>query len=445
MDPNFLAYLEPFDASKLPGPRGPDPVHRRALEAAVSGADAYRLTRAAVRVDGRTLRLGNRFVPVARYHEVAFVAVGRAAVSQALAAHHALGERLTQAYTIAPESTPPEVPFRDRVAASSGPGAAEAAELGAAVTELAGGLARGDLLLVLLSSGALGYLAAPPQGVGADAWRAELDRLHALGASGAEVAAIARVEASGPVGGRLGLATEAEVVTFVVDRGLGAAQLGGGPTVLVDEAERATSRAVLERVGAWAGLPAARRTPFLPDASRLKSRPAHVDRPVVVAEPADALREASAAVGEKRWLPRLVDLAGARPPEAAAERFVARAEELLRASDEDAATVDAVGLVAFATLTLDLPEGADEGPALDRFLAHAQQQVRRREMTVGAARTSGAPRAPSGGAASPRPAGGVVGARAPGERPTARPLPMRSGITDVGVLATAVLPRARSR
>lgn len=439
MDRNFLSYLDPFDSSKLPGPRGADPTHRLALSSAVTGADAYRLTRAAIRVDGPTLRLGNRFVRLAKYKEVGFVAVGRAAISQALAVHHALDRHLTQGYAIAPESTPPEIPFRDRVLPSTGPAHPAAPELGAAVVELAQGLGANDLLILLLSSGALGYLAAPPHGVGVDAWRAELEALAAAGATGAEVGAVARLEATGPVGGRLAEGVSAEVATFVIDRGDGAAQLGGGPTVPIDPEERARARAVLERVGRWPALPEGRRSPFLADATRKVSRPSQVDRAVIVAEPADALREASAAVGEKRWLPRLADLRSVLAGPAAAERFVARTEEILRGLENDRALLDSVGLVTFAPLSLDLTEGVDEGPAIDAFLTRAQALIRRREMTVAAARTCGAP------PGSRRPAGGVVGAREADAGPTARALPMRAGITDVGVLATAVVTRARPR
>lgn len=435
MNRDLFAYIEPFEASKLPGPKSADPLHRLALESAVSGADAYRLTRAAVRVEGATARLGNRFVPLDRYREIAFVAVGRAAGSQALAVFHALDQRVTQGFAVAPEELPGEIPFRHRALPVTTLGQPEAAESGAAVAELAQGLGPKDLLLVLLSAGALGYLAAPPAGVGAEAWAAELGELATAGLSGEEVAAIARIEASGPVGGRLADGVTADVVTLVVDNGSGAARIGGGPTVPVTSEEQTEARAALERVGAWGRRSPARQSAFLASPTLAARR---LDRPVVVAEPADALREASAAVGEKRWRPRLGSLRNTSPPERAASEFLARVEELRAEAERDSSYADALGLVVVSLLSLDLAEGTDEGPAIDRFLQAAGSQLRRREMTLSAARTSGA--LPG----EKRPAGGVVVAAAGAGGPTnARALAMRAGITDVGVLATAVVARSR--
>ena len=62
--------------------------------------------------------------------------------------------------------------------------------------------------------------------------------------------------------------------------------------------------------------------------------------------------------------------------------------------------------------------------------------MRRREMTVAAVATGGGPRGAT------QPPGGVVGST-PGV--AARPIWMRAGITDVGVLATAALPHRRGR
>ncbi|HEY6238199.1 MAG TPA: hypothetical protein VIZ68_03315, partial [Thermoplasmata archaeon] len=96
-------FFEPFDPKKLPDATDSDSLHRLCLRAAVTGADAYRLTRAAVRRDEGTLRIGNRFVATRRYREVAFVALGRAAISQALAVNEGLGELLTQGYVACPD------------------------------------------------------------------------------------------------------------------------------------------------------------------------------------------------------------------------------------------------------------------------------------------------------------------------------------------------------
>jgi Domain of unknown function (DUF4147) len=423
--------LEPFDAAKLPGPEEGDPLHRSAFRAALSGADAYRLTRAAVRRDGDVLRIGNRFVPISRYREIAFFSVGRASISQSLAVTEALGSRLTQGYSVGPDELPTDVPFRYRVLPSQGPGDPAAAEVAAVAEELARELTDRDLLLLLLSPGALGYLAQSPAD-GPEAWREWLTSIGRAGASAAEVAGIARLTARGPVAGRFSEGVRADVVTLVIDRGDGAALLGAGPTVPPTEEERRAGRAVLERTGQWTALAEGTKAALRPDPSRPVGRPKNVDRPVVVAEPADALRDASESVGEKRWLPRLAELSNPLPPVAAADRFLAKTEEAIRIDGDPSSR----GWVVFSPVTLGLLEGVDERVAIGEFLARASQGLPRRDMTVGVARTAG------GAPGDPVPPGGVVAATDAGRLPRARAVLLRPGITDVGAMAIAVVPRS---
>ncbi len=424
--------LEPFDPSKLPGPDEADPVHRAAFRAALAGADAYRLTRAAVRRDGEVLRIGNRFVRITRYREIAFLALGRASISQSLAVTEALGSRLTQGFSVGPDELPPEVPFRSRTVPASGPGAPIASEIAASAQELARELSDRDLLILLLSPGAFGYLASPPRD-GASAWTSSLESFSRAGASPAEVGQIARLTAGGPVAGRFADAVKANVVTLVVDRGEGAALLGGGPTVPVSEPERRAGRATLERIGEWNRLSEEMRSQFLPDPTRPVDRPSNVDRPVIVAEPADALRDASEVVGEKRWLPRLAELSNPLPPMEAADRFLLKVEEAIQIDGDPSSR----GWVAFSPLSLGLLEGADERSAIGQFLTRASRRLTRRDMTIGVARTAGAAKGDR------TPAGGVVAASSEsGAVPRARAILLQPGITDVGAIATAVVPRA---
>ena len=94
--------------------------------------------------------------------------------------------------------------------------------------------------------------------------------------------------------------------------------------------------------------------------------------------------------------------------------------------------------MVFASSTLDLPEGIPERAACEQFLGLTRAALRRREMSVGLFRTAG----PTGPA--PDFAGGAVGAptepisRLPSDR--VRPIRMPVGITDVGLLAAALLP-----
>jgi hypothetical protein len=485
---------EPFPPGE-PDPKGPDPVHSLAFRAAVTAADAYHAVRLAVRREAGTLRVGNRFVPDGRYREVAFLALGNAANSMALGALHAIGDRLTQGFLAGPDPVLPELPFRGVEVSLGWPGDPAASAVVTAAKEIAGGLTEQDLLLVLLSPGALRVLAEPPEGMTPEQFSGLLEQAYTRGATGREVGLIARVLGTGGVGGRLAsFAPRADVATLLVDRGDGPTVLGGGPMQPVSTAEQAEVTALLARLQLADDLPAGGRDalrgePSTPVAGRTA-------RPVVVTGPADALRAASDAVFDKGWTVRLAFLEIRDGPEAAAERFLERAESLYRA-ESLAADSRTKGVAAFAMATLGLPEGLDEGPALGRFLSRAHELLRRREMSVGLFRTGGdlraarelpellqvyrprdqdvvdrlrsqgdltavehlrlsehlarpsADRNPS--AALPQrtgrayPPGAVVGAPTePGGKVypnRARAVRMRSGITDVGCLAIALYPR----
>ncbi len=419
-------------------------MHSLAYRAAVTAADAYHAVRLAVRREAGTLRLGNRFVPEGRYREVAFLAFGNAANSMALGALHAVGDRLTQGFIAGPDPVPPELPFRGIDVPLGWPGTPAAAPVAAAATELAADLAEQDLLLVLLSPGALRTLAEPPAGMTPAEFAQLLEASFERGATGREVGLLARVLGSGGVGGRIGAAVpRADVVTLVVERGDGSTVLGGGPMTVVASTERVEARAVLERLGLTNAVPSTARFALAPGTSPLSSR-APIARPVVIASPADGLRAASDAVFDKGWTARLAFLNLRERPEAAAERFLERSEELYR-GEVLTAESRTRGIATFAMTTLGLPEGLDEGPALGRFLTRAAELLRRREMSVGLFRTSGDLQ-PSPRRSFPSfPPGAVIGAATDPEARVvpghARAVRMRGGITDVGCLAMAVYPR----
>lgn len=430
-DGGFGFPVEPFDPKRLPGPDEADPIHRLAYRNALTGADAYRLTRAAVRREEQTLRVGNRFVSLSRYREIAFLALGRAAISQALAVTEALGGRLTQGFVASPDPLPTEVPFRWTTQPALGPGHPAAAEVAGVAADLARGLGTADLLLLLLSPGALGYLALPPEKMGREAWLAQLHSLTERGLTAGELDAYVRLTAAGPVGGRLPTGVEADIVTLLVSRGDPAETLGGGPTIPISVDERRATRAALDRVGAWGQIPAAEQAALSAGPGGPIGRPRNVRRPVLIAEPADALRDASESVGEKQWLPRLAELRNTLPPAPAADRFLERIEALAGDAPDPAYR----GYVVFGPMTLDLSEGVDERPAMGEFLRRASLGLRRRGVTIGIARTCGAP--PSDRV----PPGAVVSASTdPGSAARARSVPLRAAITDVGLLATAVVP-----
>jgi glycerate-2-kinase len=430
---------DPFPPG-TPDPKGPDPLQALVFRSAVTGADAYRSVRMALRRENGVLRLGNRFVADGRYREVAFVAAGHASNSMALATLAVLDDRVTQGYLAGPEPVVEEVPFQGIQLAPGWGGAAEAPQVVSAVQEIAERLGESDLLILLLSPGALRAFGTPPPGMTAGEFSGFLRRAHARGASGREVGLIARVLGAQGVGGRLlPSSLRADVETLVVERGDGAAFVGGGPTVGVRPAERAEARAALDRLALTAELPAPARGWLAPDGAPDRVAPAGVRRPVVVAGPPDAVRSAADTTFDKGWTARLAALQLRDSPAAAADRFLELVETLVRA-ERPGADRHSKGMAAFAMLTLDLPEGTEEGPAMAEFLDRARTELRRREMSVGLFRTTG-----SIGPAD-YPAGFVVGTpsdtSAKVSAGSARPLSMQPGITDVGLLAAAVIPRA---
>jgi Domain of unknown function (DUF4147) len=426
---------EPFPQEE-PEPKGPDPVPRGAYQAAVTAADAYRSVRAVLRREEGVLRIGNRFVADRRYRQVAFVAVGNAANSMALGALHAVGDRLTQGFLAGPEPVTDELPFRGVQIPPGLPGFPAAAEVVLAVEEIAEGLGPQDLFLVLLSPGALRALTLPPAGVGSEQFARFFAAAQAAGASGRELGLFARVLGEGGVGGRIAAVSgRADTATFVLDRGDGPLLVGGGPMDPIAPVEREEARSALYRLGLTGPVVSAAGAGRLSTDVEAASRPPSVTRPVVVAAPSDALRAAADSVFDRGWTSRLGFLMLREPPKAAAERFLARAEELIAAENlTDASRTK--GVAVFAMTTLGLPEGTDEGPALAEFLTRAQELVRRREMSVTLARTGGA----LGSAEFPPAAifGPPSDSRSQVPPGRARGIPMRRGITDVGVLAIAL-------
>jgi len=434
---------DPFPPTGEPDPKGPDPVHAIAFRAAVTAADAYRSVRLALRREGGALRVGNRFVTDGRYREVAFVALGNAANSMALAALHAVGDRLTQGFLAGPEPVLSEIPFRGTRVAPGWGGAPEAEAIVAAATELAEGLTEQDLLLVLLSGGALRSLLRPPPEMSSEEFARLLEEAHRRGATGYEIGLIARVLGTGAVAGRLArVGTHADVATLVVDRGDGARVLGGGPMHALAPNERTECTELLTRLGLASAFPKAVAGASRDTAGAPSPLPSRVDRPVIVAAPGDALKSAADAVFDKGWTSRLAFLSIRDPPAQAASRFLSRADDLYVA---EGLSVESrtKGVGAFAMTTLGLPEGVDEGPALSEFLVAARDGLRRREMSVGLFRTAGAI------GATEYPAGAVVGAPtepALTSRPDrARVVAMRRGITDVGLLTVALVPTPVAR
>jgi hypothetical protein len=430
-------------------PRSP---FETAFRAAIEGADAYRAVRAGIRLHDDILRIGNRFVRADRFREIAFVALGNAAGAMALAAQQMLGGRLTQGLSVSAVPAPDTLQFQSLQLPDPWPGSPASTAALASMLELAGELQAEDLLLVLLSPGALAATAGPPAGWDPGAWRELLQQVASR--SGAiDAVRVARVLGTGAVGGRLGAAVrDPVVVTLVVDRGEGSEWIGGGPTLAVSPEEVA---AVKPLVPPAAGDDALRYPG--PSAGR------NVHRPVVVTGPADAVEAAGNLLAGQGWISRMVSLHLAGPPEMVASQFVEGIETIRRdqvsqplpsASGSTAAPVpvdwgregptatprarpESRGLAIFAATTFDTIEGGERADDVRAFLRAVSQQSVRREAHVGALRTAGEI-AGRGGAAGNW-LGRRIGADLAAEL-TVETFSVRAGFTDVGTVLVAFVP-----
>ena len=259
---------------------------RALFRAAVAAVDPERLV---ARVLGRR---GNavviRALASTAAREFVFVprrfvilAVGKAAVPMAVAAHKALGDRIDGALVVAPIGAPESLlPRSFRFLPSSHPlPDALSLEAGQEALALARRLEADDLLLVLLSGGASALMALPAEEVPLEDKARTSTLLEAAGAPAGEVnlvrGSLSRIKA-----GRLAAAARAaDMVTLVLsDLGDGGWHLvGSGPTLGVPPSRR----------DAWGLLQHYRLTPLVPQSVR-----SYLNDPFVEAHPPE---------GGQRW------------------------------------------------------------------------------------------------------------------------------------------------
>ena len=160
--------------------------------------------------------LRREFVFVPR--RVVLLAAGKAAVPMAAAAERALGSLVRDGLVIAPEGTAVEsAPPACRVVTTAHPVPDErSVAAGRAALELASGLHREDLLVVLLSGGASALMALPGEEITLDDKTRTVSLLAAAGARASDInlvrSALSRIK-----GGRLAAAARAaDVVTLVL-------------------------------------------------------------------------------------------------------------------------------------------------------------------------------------------------------------------------------------
>jgi glycerate-2-kinase len=430
-------------------PRSP---FETAFRNGIEGADAYRAVRAGLRLHDDILRIGNRFVPVDRFREIAFVALGNAAGAMALAAQQMLGERLTQGFSASAVAVPDTLQFQSVQVPDPWPGSPPAAAALANVLELVGDLHAEDLLLLLLSPGAFSITAGPPSGWDPGAWRELLQRV-ASRSGPVDAVRVSRVLGTGAVGGRLGVTVrEPTVATLVIDRGEGAEWVGGGPTIPLRPEEISAARSLApEAAPAW----------VIQDPGPAIGR--NVQRPVVITGPADAVEAAGNQLAGQGWISRMVSLHLPGPPQTVAAGFIQGIETIRRdqvaeplssssrpvpeAEPADwgqegptatpRARPESRGIAVFAGATFDTIEGGERADDIGAFLSAVSQQSIRREAYVGALRTAGEITGRGGKAGSWL--GRRVGADDSTE-PVLENLPVRAGFTDVGTMLVAFVP-----
>lgn len=189
--------------------------------------------------------------PAAPHGRLAVIACGKAAAGMAAAAVRHYGDRC-EGIVIFPDgpdaarSVPPGL--RPLPASHPYPDAGSLAAARAAL-ELAAGLGRRDLLLVLLSGGGSSLMCLPTAGVALSDKQSLTRQLLASGAAIEEINCV-RKHLSGIKGGRLALASGAAVVTLAISDvpGDDPGTIASGPTV-ADRSTLADARGVLHRYG----------------------------------------------------------------------------------------------------------------------------------------------------------------------------------------------------
>jgi glycerate-2-kinase len=417
---------------------GADPAARKEIvqifTAALRGADAYALVRRAVHEEEGVLRIGNRLLPRESVREIAFVAAGTCADAMAAGFHDALRESVTQGFVLSPRPLEHPTPFPHAVVPDAVLPSQEGARGAEGILELAEGLGPRDLLVPLLSPGALAMLAASPPGVSLEEVR---DLAAHLRTEPERRVDLATVLSPAQGGGLVRGAKGARVEALVLQRGEGGAAIGAGPAAPPDPEAPRRLRSALQSSGLWQPL-----SPALQRALEGSHGPAGTyDRAhtVVIGGPAEALEVAGEEAAHKTRRARLGTLHDGSAPAEAAENFLRTLDEHASRLPEDGRH----GVALLSGLSLGTPEAGERTEEVAEFLHAVHARLRRREVTVGVLSTGGTHRREI------TPCGGVTDAMTPLDPwdGTAQPpwgLNLRPGITDVGILAVAlVAPRAR--
>ncbi|MEO8361479.1 MAG: DUF4147 domain-containing protein [Vicinamibacteria bacterium] len=200
------------------------------LRAGLDAVEPGRLVRQNLRVTGTGISAGG--VKIRTSKRLFMVAVGKAAIPMARAAHRILGTRLRSGIVIAPVKAPRMSRMKIFVARHPVPDAA-GVKAGEAVIRLLATAQEDDVILLLLSGGASALMPAPIEGVSLADKQRVTRRLLKVGATIAEMNAVRKRLSRLKGGGFARLAAPARVVALALSDvpGDDVSTIASGPAV----------------------------------------------------------------------------------------------------------------------------------------------------------------------------------------------------------------------
>ena len=227
---------------------------RGILRAGLAAVEPGQLIRKHLRIAGAGFVVGR--VSVAHPSRAFVVAVGKAAIPMARAAHAVLGSRITSAVVIAP-GVCPVFPRTQSFTASHPIPDAKGVQAGRCVIRLLEGAKEGDVVLLLLSGGASALMPAPARGVSLRVKQRLTRLLMRRGATIDELNAVRKQLSRLKGGGFARLAAPARVITLALSDvpGDDPRVIGSGPSV-PDPGASALARRTVRRLLKKGELPA---------------------------------------------------------------------------------------------------------------------------------------------------------------------------------------------